>query len=194
MNLLNDLFSDLIIMDLKEVHVPFVNQAGIFDWEQDRLLAEYRLGLFPPPITSIQGQPLYGYPTTSIDTPNTPALISRPDLHTDHVSTIYTLIRPMPTSYHCLLDPSRRLNERPHLDELGDNVSVSIPGLTRFDRDPPLSFDIPKLNGSWNKEQPAYTWYHHNEAEIGKIFPENYWNRHKLAGTHPSAYLVPTVL
>lgn len=182
-------------MYLKEVHMPFVNEAGIFDWEQDRLLAEHRLGLFPPPITSIQGQPLYGAPTTvAYETSDVPALISRPDLHQDHVSTLYTLIRPMPTSYHCLLDPSRRLNERPHLDELGDNVTVTIPGLTRFDREPPLSFDLPKLNGPVNKEQPAYTWYHNNEAEIGKVFPENYWNRHKLAGTHPSAYLVPTVL
>ncbi|CAF2910324.1 unnamed protein product [Rotaria sp. Silwood2] len=100
----------------------------------------------------------------------------------------------MPSSYHCLLDPSRRLHDKPHLDELGDNVTVSIPGLTRFDRDPPLSFDLPKLNGPLNKEQPEYTWYHDNETEIGKIFPENYWNRHKLAGKSPSAYLVPTVL
>jgi len=181
-------------MDLKDTHVPFINQSGIFDWEQDRLEAEYRNRLFPPPVSSLQGPRLYGFPTTTIDLINGPALISRPDLHQDHVATTYTLLRPMPSSYHCLLDPTRRLAEKPNLDELGENVTVIIPGLTRFDRDPPLSFDLPKLNGSLNKEQPEYTWYHDNETEIGKIFPENYWNRHKLAGTSPSAYLVPTVL
>jgi hypothetical protein len=181
-------------MDLKDTHVPFVNQWGIFDWEQTRLEAEHRLRLFPPPVSSLQGPLLYGFPTTTDETLNIPALISRPDLHQDHVATNYTLFRPMPSSYHCLLDPSRRLDERPHLDELGDNVTVAIPGLTRFDRDPPLAFDLPKLNGSINKEQPEYTWYHDNETEIGKIFPENYWNRYKLAGTSPCAYLVPTVL
>jgi hypothetical protein len=182
------------MMDLKDTHVPFINQSGIFDWEQDRLEAEYRLRLFPPPVSSLQGPLLYGLPSTTNDILNIPPLICRPDLHQDHVATTYTLLRPMPSSYHCLLDPSRRLDERPNLDELGDNVTVSVPGLTRFDRDPPLSFDIPKLNGPFNREQPEYTWYHNNEAEIGKIFPENYWNRHKLAGTSPSAYLVPTVL
>ncbi len=181
-------------MDLKDTHVPFINQSGIFDWEQDRLEAEHRLRLFPPPISSLQGPPLYGLPSTANNPLNMPPLICRPDLHQDHVATTYTLLRPMPSSYHCLLDPSRRLDERPNLDELGDNVTVSVPGLTRFDREPPLSFDIPKLNGPLNQEQPEYTWYHNNETEIGKMFPENYWNRHKLAGTSPSAYLVPTVL
>jgi hypothetical protein len=187
-------FSSLIIMDLKDTHVPFINQSGIFDWELDRLEAENRLQLFPLPISSLQGPPLYGFPTTTNDTINFPALITRPDLHQDHVATTYTLLRPMPSSYHCLLDPSRRLDDKPYIDELGDNVTVSIPGLTRFDRDRPLSFDLPKLNDLLNKEQPEYTWYHDNETEIGKMFPENYWNRHKLAGTSPSAYLVPTIL
>ena len=181
-------------MDSNDTHVPFMNQLSIFDWELDRLEAEYRLRLFPPSISSIQGPPLYGSSSTSNDIINSPALICRPDLHQDQVSTIYTLYRPMPSCYHCLLDPSRRLHEKSHIDELGDNVVVSIPGLTRFDRDPPLSFDIPKLKGTWNKEQPEYTWYHDNETQIGKIFPENYWNRHKVAGQSPSAYLVPTVL
>ncbi|CAF1185213.1 unnamed protein product [Rotaria sordida] len=181
-------------MDLNDTHVPFINQSGIFDWEQDRLEAEYRLELFPPSVSSLRGPLLYGALSTVNDTINPPPLICRPDLHRDHVATIYTLLRPMPSSYHCLLDPSRRLNDKPRLDELGDNVTVSIPGLTRFDHDPPLSFDLPKLNGPLNKEQLEYTWYHDNEPEIGKIFPENYWNRHKLAGQSPSAYLVPTVL
>ncbi|CAF2633765.1 unnamed protein product [Rotaria sp. Silwood2] len=181
-------------MDLKEPHVPFVNQSGIFDWEHDRLENEYRLHLFPPSILSLQGSLLYDSSYMTNDILNCPPLICRPDLHQDHVATAYTLYRPMPSSYNCLLDPTRRLHEKPHLDELGDNVTVSIPGLTRFDRDPPLSFDLPKLNSSLNKEQLEYTWYHNNETEIGKIFPENYWNRHKLAGTSPSAYLVPTVL
>jgi len=181
-------------MDLKNTHVPFVNQSGIFEWEQDRLEGEHRLRLFPPPVSSLQGPRLYGLPTTAADLIDDPPVLTRPDLHQDHVSTTYTLLRPMPTSYHCLLDPTRRLDEKACVDELGDNVTVSLPGLTRFDRDPPLSFDLPKLNGSYNVEQPEYTWYHNNETEIGKIFPENYWNRHKLAGTSPSAYLVPTVL
>ena len=182
-------------MDLKDTHVPFINEFGIFDWEQSRLEAENRLRLFPPPVSTLQGPLLYGLTTTTSETTfNIPALITRPDLHQDHVATTYTPLRPMPSSYHCLLDPSRRLNERPHFDELGDNVTVAIPGLTRFDQEPPLPLDLPKLNGSVNKEQPEYTWYHDNETQIGKIFPENYWNRHKLAGTSPSAYLVPTVL
>ena len=181
-------------MDLNDTHVPFINQLGIFDWEWDRLEAEHRVRLFPPSVSSIQGPPLYGFPTTNVDMMSGPALINRPDLHQDHVATIYTLLRPMPSCYHCLLDPSRRLNDKTPLDELGDNVTVSLPGLSRFDRDPPLSFDLPNLKGPFNKERPGYTWYHDNETEIGQIFPENYWNRHKLAGKSPSAYLVPTVL
>ncbi|CAF5186690.1 unnamed protein product, partial [Rotaria magnacalcarata] len=182
------------VMDLKDTHVPFISPSGIFDWERDRLDAQHRIELFPSLVSSLQGPPLYGAPSTNSYAIDIPPLICRPDLHKDHVSTTYTLLRPMPSSYHCLLDPSRRLNEKTHIDELGDNVTVSIPGLSRYDRDPPLIFDLPKLNGPLNKEQPEYTWYHNNEAEIGKIFPENYWNRHKLAGKAPSAYLVPTVL
>jgi hypothetical protein len=201
-------------MDARAPHVRFVNRSGVFDWESNRLDAEYRAKLFLPSVWSINGRehPLCGctpYMKCSTHSDYTYArspfersdgaaicvcLICRPDLHQDHIASNYTLLRPMPSSYHCLLDPSRRLNERPHLDELGDNVVVSVPGLTRFDRDPPLSFDLPRLTGGFNKEQPDYTWYHNNETEIGKIFPENYWNRQKLAGTAPSAYLVPTVL
>ena len=181
-------------MDIKDTHVPFVSPSGLFDWEQNRLEAEYRIRLFPPPVASLQGSPLYGSLNATIDSPDIPPLICRPDLQQDHVSTDYTLLRPMPSSYHCLLDPTRRLNAKPNLDEEGDNVTVSVPGLTRFDRDPPLAFDLPRFSGQYNREQPDFTWYHNNETEIGKIFPENYWNRHKLAGTAPSAYLVPTVL
>lgn len=181
-------------MDIKDTHVPFVSPSGVFDWEQNRLDAEHRVRLFPPPVASVQGAPLFGTTVTDNNVFEDPPLICRPDLQQDHVAMNYTLIRPMPSSYHCLLDPTRRLHDKVNLDEEGDNVTVSVPGLTRFDRDPPLAFDIPKLSGPINKEQPKYTWYHDNETEIGKIFPENYWNRHKLAGKSPSAYLVPTVL
>ena len=181
-------------MDVKDTHVPFISPSGLFDWEQNRLEAEHRIGLFPPPVASLQGALLYGSVTPVTLPTDEPPLFVRPDLHQDHVTTDYTLLRPMSSSYHCLLDPTRRLHEKTNLDAEGDNVTVSVPGLTRFDRDPPLAFDLPKMNGSYKKEQPQYTWYHDNEAQIGKVFPENYWNRHKLAGTSPSAYLVPTVL
>jgi hypothetical protein len=171
------LFFSLIIMYLKEAHMPFVNRSGIFDWEQSRLEAEYRVKLFPPRVSSLQGPSLYGSPSTITDPIYYPALISQPELHRDHVATNYRLIRPMPSSYHCLLDPSRRLAG---LDD--NNTTI------RFDQDSSFSYDTS------NNKQPEFTWYHNNETELGKILPENYWNRHKLAGTSHSGYLVPTVL
>ena len=175
-------------MYLKEAHIPFVNRSGVFDWERDRLEAEHRVRLFPPRVSSLQGPSLYGSPSTITDAISCPALIFRPDLHRDHVAKNYRLIRPMPSSYHCLLDPSRRLNDRRQVDESGDDRT------TRNDQDPSLSYDTSRLYSSLDTKQPEFTWYHDNETELGKILPENYWNRHKLAGTSHSGYLVPTVL
>jgi hypothetical protein len=166
-------------MYLKEAHVPFMNRSGIFDWEQDRLEAEHRARLFPPRVSSLQGPSLYRSTPTIHDTINCPALISRPDLHRDHIAKNYRLVRTMPSSYQCSLDPSRRLN--------GNNE-------TCCNQNSSLSYDASGINNSLYTKQPEFTWYHNNETELGKILPENYWNRHKLAGTSHSGYLVPTIL
>jgi hypothetical protein len=183
-----------IEMNDNHTHVPFVSRSGIFDWERTRLEAEHRARLFPPPVASLTGSPLYGSVNSIGNVADEPPLICRPDLHQDHVSTKYTLRRPMPSSYHCLLDPTRRLHSKIDLDEQGDNVTISVPGLSRFDRHPPLPMDMSMSNGSHYGQQADFTWYHNNEPNIGQILPVNYWNRHKLAGTSPSSYLVPTIL
>ncbi|UJR16248.1 hypothetical protein I4U23_003156 [Adineta vaga] len=168
-------------MYLREPHVPFINRSGIFDWEQERLQAEHRVQLFPPPVTSLRGPQTYGSPSSLAESIHCPALISRPDLHRDHVARDYRLLRPMPSSYHCLLDPTQRLNDR-RRDEVCGGTTM------RFDE------DTSDYNNSFHTKQPDFTWYHNNETEIGRNLPENYWNRHKLAGTSHSGYLVPTIL
>ncbi|CAF0893868.1 unnamed protein product [Adineta ricciae] len=168
-------------MFLREPHVPFISQSCVFDWERDRLEAAHRVQLFPPPVTSLRGPQLYGSPSSLAESIHCPALISRPDLHRDQVATNYRLMRPMPSSYHCLLDPARRLKDRQRDEECGGTTM-------RFDE------DTSNYNNSFHTKQPDFTWYHNNETEIGKTLPENYWNRHKLAGTSYSGYLVPTIL
>ena len=96
----------------------------------------------------------------------------------------------MSSSCHCCLDPTRRLNAKRNLDEEADNVTASVPVLTRFDRDPLLVFDIPRHSGQYNRDQPDSTWYHNNETEIGKIFPESCWNQNKVTGVAPSTFKI----
>ncbi|CAF0880947.1 unnamed protein product [Didymodactylos carnosus] len=202
------------MVDLNEPHLTFLNR-GLFDWESNRVNAERQGMLFPSLTNSMQDQTFCGctpYMKCSTHSEYTYArspfergnqdfictcLICRPDLHRQHITdpTKYSLLRPMPTSYHCLLDPNRRLTDRPCLDGMPENVTVTIPGLNRYDREPPLAFDMPKQGRQnlTNKNDAFYTWYHDNEPDVGKILPVNYWNRHRMVNG-PSSYLVPTVL
>ncbi|CAF3837619.1 unnamed protein product [Adineta steineri] len=171
-------------MYLKEPHVPFVNRSGIFDWEQTRLEAEHNVQLFPPPVISLQGRQLYGSPSSIADTINCPSLMNHPELHRDHVAKNYKLLRPMPSSYHCFLDPSRRLNDGRLVDDTCNNRTDCC------NQNSSVSYDTSTFNNSYNVKQPDFTWYHDNETDLGTILPENYWNRHKLAGTSHSSLLL----